>query len=163
MAGSKWGQQHRYHANVLAALDKEESPLHATLGAGEVRAQLGRAKDLRNRWKTAADDEEKQKEEEQQQRDGSPGKRDSPEKEWRGGGRRRMAAPLDTYRLEYILEVVFKGFDQAFAVAERHVRGRFDWAEEDDTDMMEVPEWVGGADDEAQWEFMVEAMDWEAV
>ncbi|KAK3898414.1 hypothetical protein C8A05DRAFT_47262 [Staphylotrichum tortipilum] len=166
LAGSKWGQQHRYHANVLAALNREESPLHGTLGAGEVRVQLGRAKDLRNRWKTAADDGEEEEDKEQRESSFPGKKRDSPpEREWRGGGSsRRMAAPLDTYRLEYMLEVIFKGFDEAFAVAERHVRGRrFDWAEECDTDMTEVPEWDAGGDDEAQWEFMVEAMDWQAV
>ncbi|KAG7289392.1 hypothetical protein NEMBOFW57_005763 [Staphylotrichum longicolle] len=157
LGASVWKDgKHRYHANVLAALDRAENPLHGTLGTGEVRVQLGRAKDLRNRWKTAADEHDEQEEEgKSPAKDGA-----SPEREWRT---RKVAAPLDTYRLEYMLEVVFRGFDEAFRVAEGFVRGGLDWAEECDEDMMEVPDWEAAGDEEDQWEFMVEAMDWEAV
>ncbi len=162
LAKSVWRQRsegrHRYHANVLAALDRAESPLHGTLGSGEVRVQLGRAKELRNRWKRAGE-EDGDGDGDGQDGDARRAGR-SPEREWRA---RKMGAPLDSYRLEYMLEVVFRGFDEAFQVAEAYVRGGLDWAEECDTDMLEVMDWAGAGDDEDQWEFMVEAMDWQAV
>lgn len=86
---------------------------------------------MRNRWKTAADEYEHEE-------GRSPAKEDaSPEREWRS---RQVAAPLDTYRLEYMLEVVFRGFDEAFRVAEGHMRGGLDSVEEGDEDMLEVPD-----------------------
>ncbi|KAK3297196.1 uncharacterized protein B0H64DRAFT_423461 [Chaetomium fimeti] len=147
--------RHRYHANVLAALDREENPLHGALGTGEVRAQLGRAKDLRNRWKTAADEPEH----DHGRGSRSPAKGGaSPGREWRS---RKVAAPLDSYRLEHMLEVIFQGFDEGFRIAEEYAKG------ERDTDMLESDgraiDWTTIGDEEEQWEFMVEAMDWEAV
>ncbi|KAJ9641027.1 hypothetical protein H2201_002262 [Coniosporium apollinis] len=44
---------HRYHANVLEALEKPSNPLHACLGKGPVKAHLAMAKASRNRWKDA--------------------------------------------------------------------------------------------------------------
>lgn len=44
---------HAYHANLLEALDDEKGPLHDSLGAQDVRIQLGLAKDYRNAWKNA--------------------------------------------------------------------------------------------------------------
>ena len=35
---------HRYHANVLEALNRSDNPLHEVLGRGDVRQQLARAK-----------------------------------------------------------------------------------------------------------------------
>jgi hypothetical protein len=102
---------------------------------------------LRNRWKWVGEEEE-----EVVVKNG----------EGRSPERKKMAAPLDSYRLEYMLEVVFAGFDEAAKVAEGYVRGGLDWAD-DDTDMLEVAERAEAGDDEDQWEFMVEAMDWEAV
>lgn len=172
LASSVWrdegGHQHRYHANVLAALDSEENPLHGTLGSGEVRVQLGRAKQLRNRWKTAGDEDElghdHHHHHHHSQGSRSPTKSGgaaSPEREWRT---RKVAAPLDSYRLEHMLEVIFHGFDEAFKVAERYVRGGGeDYAGEADMEMLEVVDWAAAGDGEDQWEFMVEAMDWEAV
>ncbi|KAH6626767.1 hypothetical protein B0J18DRAFT_464754 [Chaetomium sp. MPI-SDFR-AT-0129] len=188
-------RQHRYHANVLAALDREDSPLRGTLGSGEVRLQLRRAKDLRNRWKTAADDEEEQagQEEELGQRNQSdtgdversrslgrfgepPAAMDSGNtlesekgqgrgKSWWSRKRAAAAAPLDSYRLEHMLEVIFLGFDEAFLVAEAHVRGS--GAGGGDADVVGEDEmamdWTAIGDEEEQWEFMVDAMDWEAV
>ncbi|KAK4100152.1 hypothetical protein N658DRAFT_140436 [Parathielavia hyrcaniae] len=163
LAGSAWadtnGQRtHRYHANVLAALDRAENPLHWVLGMGEVRVQLGRAKDLRNRWKTAGDEED------HHSREGSPTTRQEgaspPEGEWRT---RKIAAPLDSYRLEHMLEVIFGGFDEALRLAEAYVKGvPLGWGAEPDADMLEV-DWAAAGDDADQWDFMVEAMDWEAV
>lgn len=45
------GYAHRFHANVLAALDRSSNPLHSILGVGKVRQYLGLAKEFRNRWK----------------------------------------------------------------------------------------------------------------
>lgn len=45
------GYAHRFHANVLAALDRPENPLNQILGTGIVRQYLGIAKAFRNRWK----------------------------------------------------------------------------------------------------------------
>jgi hypothetical protein len=128
---------HRYHANVLDALDKDDNPLHEILGTGNVRRQLGRAKELRNRWKNAADEVD-------------------------GGASTsakngtRMAAPLESYDLDRILTAVFDGFDAAFMAAERFVResnspGTVDTLMECDSV------------DRDQWDFMVDAMDWESV
>ena len=46
-----YGYAHRFHANVLAALDQPANPLHIALGVGKVRQYLGIAKEFRNRWK----------------------------------------------------------------------------------------------------------------
>ncbi|KAJ9652677.1 hypothetical protein H2198_008080 [Neophaeococcomyces mojaviensis] len=46
-----YGYAHRFHANVLAALDLKTNPLHHILGTGKVRQYLGLAKEFRNRWK----------------------------------------------------------------------------------------------------------------
>ena len=135
LSGSRWGSgEHRYHANVLAALDNRENPLRAALGSGEVRHQLRRAKDLRNRWKTAGEEEDEE--------GGSPRKRAA------------EAAPLESYDLERILSCIFDGFDEAFLLAEAFVSG--------EGGGMDVDAEVEGTEEE-QWEFMVEAMDWEAV
>ncbi|KAG6010362.1 hypothetical protein E4U21_006926 [Claviceps maximensis] len=49
------GSSHAYHHNVLKALEDKYNPLHATLGAGDVIQALWKAKELRNRWKDAAE------------------------------------------------------------------------------------------------------------
>lgn len=145
---------HRYHANVLEALDDAANPLNPVLGAGDVRRQLARAKDLRNRWKNVDD------------ADKAGTKND---------GNGRASAPLESYDLERILGAIFDGFDQAFIVAEQFVGGEGgNGAREgsgasgvDGVDMDMRDATAGGADwvvtEEEQWEFMVEAMDWEAV
>lgn len=46
---------HAYHHNVLRALDDEAHPLHRPLGTGTVNQALWKAKELRNRWKSAAE------------------------------------------------------------------------------------------------------------
>lgn len=45
------GYPHRFHANVLAALDNPSNPLHPILGTGPTRQYLGISKEFRNRWK----------------------------------------------------------------------------------------------------------------
>lgn len=49
---------HAYHHNVLKALDEEGNPLNGTLGTGDVNQALWKAKELRNRWKDAAEGRE---------------------------------------------------------------------------------------------------------
>lgn len=44
---------HRFHANVLQALEQPINPLHSTLGMGDVMRYLRIAKECRNRWKDA--------------------------------------------------------------------------------------------------------------
>lgn len=134
--------EHSYHANVLEALDSLDNPLHAALGTGEVRRQLSRAKDLRNRWKTAGEGQEEEK------------------------SKVKLTAPLETYDLERILTAIFAGFDAAYLVAEQAVRmeaaqsgsASGEW----DVDMVGHAGGERGSEEE-QWEFMVDAMDWEAV
>ncbi|KAK2597422.1 hypothetical protein QQS21_005970 [Conoideocrella luteorostrata] len=55
--GAGWSS-HAYHHNVLRALDDEDNPLHETLGVGDVNQALWKAKELRNRWKDAAEGKE---------------------------------------------------------------------------------------------------------
>ncbi|KAF7551135.1 hypothetical protein G7Z17_g5249 [Cylindrodendrum hubeiense] len=49
---------HAYHHNVLKALEEEGCPVHSALGHGEVNQALWKAKELRNRWKDAAEGRE---------------------------------------------------------------------------------------------------------
>lgn len=49
---------HAYHHNVLRALDEDGNPLHEVLGKGHVNQALWKAKELRNRWKDAAEGKE---------------------------------------------------------------------------------------------------------
>ena len=146
--------QHRYHANVLEALDNPDNPLHEALGSGDVRRQLWRAKDLRNRWKNVDDP-------------------DGGGKNGNYKGAATESAPLESYDLEHILVIIFEGFDRAFATAEQFVlaemqRGRsqaeggaVDGQGGSVVDLMEGFE--PATSEEQEWEFMVEAMDWEAV
>lgn len=149
--GAQVQSDHRFHANVLDALDDPRNPLHPVLGDGDARYALARAKELRNRWKNA----------------------DEP-----GGGSVVTAAarPLEDYDLERILESIFNGLEGAYVIAERYVAGVRALAAERGA---AVPGSVGGGGggvgatpengggggggEEAQWEFMVDAMDWEAV
>ncbi|KAB5550901.1 hypothetical protein GE09DRAFT_1124110 [Coniochaeta sp. 2T2.1] len=140
---------HRYHANVLEALDNPENPLHEALGSGDVRRQLWRAKDLRNRWKNVDAEGE-----------GRNGNYKGPAKD---------PAPLESYDLERMLEIIFQGFDRAFVVAEQYVIGEMQKGNmvEGGNGQNVTGEMLNGDDmaatEEEQWEFMVEAMDWEAV
>ncbi|KAI1499728.1 hypothetical protein F5X99DRAFT_388809 [Biscogniauxia marginata] len=124
--------QHRYHANVLAALEDTSNPLHQIFGDPDVRKQLSRAKDLRNRWKYADDPSEP---------------------------KRFMPAPLEAYNLEQILQTIFAAFDQAFIVADGHVRQNAQGGANEGGPVSPA-DWTTEAGD---WEFMVDAMDWEAV
>ncbi|KAI5920306.1 hypothetical protein F4810DRAFT_683468 [Camillea tinctor] len=139
--------QHRYHANVLAALEDTSNPLHEIFGAADVRRDLARAKDLRNRWKYADDP-------------GGEGAAGELHK------KKYMPAPLEAYNLEQILKTIFAAFDRAFAVAEPFVRQNAKRRGGDGGGGVDEGGPVSPADwttEEGDWEFMVDAMDWEAV
>ncbi|CCF32024.1 hypothetical protein CH063_04484 [Colletotrichum higginsianum] len=134
---------HTYHQNVLAALEREDNPLHEALGSGEVLFQLSRAKELRNRWKYA----------EEGARARAAGRE--------SGNERAGTAPLESYDLDRIFRHIFAGFDAGYAVAERRV------AEEAATIAAAGNSGAAPAGGEQivedEYDFMVEAMDWEAV
>ncbi|ETS77122.1 hypothetical protein PFICI_10996 [Pestalotiopsis fici W106-1] len=121
---------HRFHANVLAALERPDNPLREALGQGGVMKQLSRAKQLRNRWKNA---------------DGDSG---PDEKGY-------TPAPLEAYNLEQILQTIFAGCDQAYAIAESHIQQL-----RDDSGPDNPMDWER---EEEDWGFIADAMDWEAV
>jgi hypothetical protein len=121
---------HRYHANVLAALEQETTPLTPILGSGRVHFLLRKAKELRNRWKTA--------DMTQEERDNDPFEKE--------------VLPLSAFDFEDILSGIFNGLEEAYVRAREHV------------DLCRRPgEGEEGMESEADWRFMVEGMDWEAV
>ncbi|KAK2059704.1 hypothetical protein LY76DRAFT_592090 [Colletotrichum caudatum] len=130
---------HTYHQNVIAALEREDNPLHESLGTGEVLFHLSKAKELRNRWKYAEE-----------------GARTRANGE--AGRERAGTAPLESYDLDKIFRYVFAGFDAGYAVAERRVA-------EDAAVGGGAGAGGGGGEEmeEDEYDFMVEAMDWEAV
>ena len=93
---------HRFHANVLQALDRPSNPLHAVLGKGDVRYYLGIAKESRNRWKDA--------EEEQ-----APGLIP-------GSGALKHQRMLKNVDLEVMLACILEAMDKAQVIAEDHAR-----------------------------------------
>ncbi|KAA8643373.1 hypothetical protein EYZ11_003422 [Aspergillus tanneri] len=131
--GVQWvrppSQSHRYHANVLRALQEERSPLHSVLGKGVVFEQLKKAKELRNRWKTADMVENE---------NGGDG----------GSSQMEQLVPLERYDVDKILMDVFGGLEEGYLLAQAHVAR---------TEGMTKVENEGG------WDFIVDAMDWEAV
>ncbi|PWY76050.1 hypothetical protein BO94DRAFT_431066, partial [Aspergillus sclerotioniger CBS 115572] len=127
---------HRYHANVLEALQDPNSPLYPVLGQGEVHEQLQRAKELRNRWKTA-DMTKKERERDR----------------WATARRKEKVMPLASYNFEMILAAIFQGLEDAYLLAKQH------------TVESEVAGAGAGEreDQDGDWDFIVDAMDWEAV
>ncbi|KAL6230680.1 hypothetical protein BDW75DRAFT_59939 [Aspergillus navahoensis] len=133
-----WAVSHRYHANVLDALQARNGPLRSVLGTGETFAQLKRAKELRNRWKTAdLSAEEKVRD------------------DFYSAMRGEEAKPLDSYDLRTILTTVFEGLDQGYLLAEAYV------AQHDTSQNGHDPSGQGQASND--WDFIVDAMDWESV
>ncbi|KAI1774273.1 hypothetical protein F4818DRAFT_419452 [Hypoxylon cercidicola] len=114
------GRQHRFHANVLAALEDTRNPLSNIFRAPVVREQLARAKDLRNRWKNI---------DEVQPEPIAP-------------------PPLKSYNLDQIVTTILAAIDQAHDLAVKYIREN---GGEPVTDTAE------------NWDFMVDAMDWEKV
>ncbi|KAJ5316355.1 hypothetical protein N7476_006662 [Penicillium atrosanguineum] len=94
------GSVHRYHANVLHALEQETSPLTPILGSGRVYLLLRKAKELRNRWKTADMTVE--------ERENDP---------WE----RKEVVPLKEFDFEDILSGIFGGLEEAYVRAREHV------------------------------------------
>ncbi|KAL4863351.1 hypothetical protein BDV12DRAFT_177630 [Aspergillus spectabilis] len=131
-----WAGSHRYHANVLEALEAKTNPLQSVLGSGERRSQLRKAKELRNRWKTAdLSQEEKERE------------------DFRSAARGDKVIPLSDYDLEKILMEIFDGLEEGYQLAEAY-------AAEHDT----LRNGRNGSDESSMdWDFIVDAMDWEAV
>ncbi|KAE8139000.1 hypothetical protein BDV38DRAFT_281562 [Aspergillus pseudotamarii] len=124
---------HRYHANVLDTLEGETCPLHAVLGSGNVREQLRKAKELRNRWKTADMSKE--------EAETDPFRRP-----------KETAMPLESYDFDHILSEIFIGLEDGLALARDHL-ARAENSTGNDL----------SGDSEADWDFIVDAMDWEAV
>ncbi|KAJ5091154.1 hypothetical protein NUU61_006024 [Penicillium alfredii] len=119
--------------NGGAPLKEETTPLAPILGSGHVHEQLQKAKELRNRWKTADMTRE--------------------EKEQNSFAAKQEVMPLASYDLESILTGIFAGLEEAYGRA----RGHVDWCKrpgEAAGDEMES---------ESDWGFMVDAMDWQAV
>lgn len=147
--GSAKTATHRFHANVLEALDKKENPLHEFLGTGDVRRQLAKAKDLRNRWKNADDGDTE-----------ATGRR----------YRQASPAPLATYDLASILASIHGGLDRAFIFTRNFVATETNETETEEPTSTKVSlsgtsaiNADSGLREEDEWDFMVEAMDWEAV
>ncbi|KAI0159923.1 hypothetical protein GGR52DRAFT_563555 [Hypoxylon sp. FL1284] len=120
LAASRHAGPHRFHANVLAALEDRRNPLNGIFRAPEVREQLAKAKELRNRWKNIDE--------------AQPGPVAPP--------------PLKSYNLEVMLPVILSAIEQAHDVAIKYIRENGGEPTED------------AAED---WDFMVDAMDWEKV
>ncbi|KAJ5766099.1 uncharacterized protein N7511_003715 [Penicillium nucicola] len=93
------GSAHRYHANVLEALREQSTPLSPVLGSGVVYSQLQRAKELRNRWKTADL---------------------TPEERARQGETKEVVA-LASFDFEEILSDIFLGLEESYVRAKDHV------------------------------------------
>ncbi|KAL4960095.1 uncharacterized protein BDV14DRAFT_149188 [Aspergillus stella-maris] len=131
--GARWEKEHRYHANVLDALQAKTCPLQPVLGSGERLVQLKRAKELRNRWKTAdLSAEEKARD------------------DFRSGRRPDLVLPLHSYDLEIIIPEIFNGLEEGYTMAEAYA------AQHD------APR-NGQIASNMDWDFIVDAMDWEAV
>jgi hypothetical protein len=125
---------HRYHANVLETLEKPTCQLHSVLGCGNVHEQLREAKELRNRWKTADMSQDE-------------GEEDSFLRV-----RKETARPLESYDFEQMLNEIFGGLEDGCTLAREYI------ARTETGNGQGKP-----ADSEADWDFIVDAMDWEAV
>ncbi|KAL4898732.1 hypothetical protein BDV59DRAFT_167422 [Aspergillus ambiguus] len=126
---------HRYHANVLEALKAPSSPLRPVFIKGDRLEQLRRAKELRNRWKTADLSQEKPKGNEP------------------GFAANDGASPLETYDLEKVLADIFEALEDAYHLAEAQ-SAKLDTSPSSQSRVGES---------EMDWDFIVDAMDWEAV
>ncbi len=104
------GATHRFHANVIAALDHPSNPLHSLLGIGPVREYIGIAKEFRNKWKDVdTRPEESFKGQERL------------EEEWDPNKTRRYEKVLQDLKLEELLGSVLSGLEEAGEMAEGEV------------------------------------------
>ncbi|KIW66815.1 hypothetical protein PV04_06109 [Phialophora macrospora] len=104
------GSAHRFHANVLAALEHPSNPLHTALGTGPVREYIGIAKEFRNKWK----DVESRPEE-------SFSGHERAEEEWDPGKMKKYEKVLRDLKLEELLGSVLRGLEEAGRLAEGEV------------------------------------------
>lgn len=137
-----YGYPHRFHANVLAALDMPSNPLHSVLGTGKVRQYLGISKEFRNRWKEV----------EKEQDSRGVGGGDNFE-----GLHRSYHRILEELRLDEMVKEILLGLEEARGVAGSYLAG----VNLVDVDM--VVGMDGNDDDEIFDESMGldDAMDWD--
>ena len=129
------GYAHRFHANVLSALDRPSNPLHLILGTGLVRQYLGIAKEFRNRWKEV----------EAEAADGQ---------DQFAGLHSSYHKILAELKLDEMLAVLLSALEESRSVASQHLASAHGSAE---VDMI-------GADDDDAWAestMMEDAMDWD--
>ncbi|KAJ8104800.1 hypothetical protein ONZ43_g7684 [Nemania bipapillata] len=69
-----------------------------------------------------------------------------------------MPAPLEAYNVKEILQAILLALERAYFVADRFVRQRNPGV--DRNQPVSTADWTTDSDD---WEFMVDAMDWEVV
>ena len=101
------GSAHRFHANVLSALEHPSNPLYSVLGTGPVRDYLGVAKEFRNKWKDMASRSEE-----------SFRGHDRAEEEWDPRKMKRYEEVLRDLKLEELLGSVLSGLEEAGRRAE---------------------------------------------
>ncbi|KAJ1329011.1 hypothetical protein MN608_05742 [Microdochium nivale] len=130
---SKLDYKHRYHANVLSALESPVTPLGAVFGVESVRKQLLRAKELRNRWKYVEEDD--------------------------GSSSDESAASLESYNLDEILQTVQTAIGYGYEIARRDVADSRDRARAKEPSEPEDEQASSGDWDF----MVNNAMDWEAV
>jgi len=144
---------HRFHANVLEALEKEDCPLKDALGQGEVKTWLNCAKAFRNRWKDVEEE-------------GVQGER----------------VELDAEVLGRMVGSIFKGLRDAQNVVKQRIEDKVDTMlvkEKHEKEITNVDtraesangrqcltEAINGSDedskmDDAPWEAVEDAMDWD--
>ena len=118
------GYAHRFHQNVIDALDSEEGNLlHGLLGKGRVREYIGVCKEFRNRWKDVEREEEGSREGSMGGgvETGDEGIREEQERRFE----RRLRSYQDVLRdlqLDEMLGCVLEGLELAMLVAEEEVR-----------------------------------------
>ncbi|KAI1406371.1 hypothetical protein F4819DRAFT_441373 [Hypoxylon fuscum] len=118
---------HQFHVNVLRALEDPRNPLNSIFGSSEVRYQLTRAKDLRNRWKNIDEVQE-----------------------------RVPPPPLAAYNLDLMVQTILAAIERAHDLVVDYIR-----ANGGEVVTTSTTQATGGA--KQDWDFMVDAMDWEKV
>lgn len=122
---------HRFHANLLEALDDIQNPFHKVLGEGDVRLYIGLAKEFRNKWKQAdMVDVEEHIDQDML--------------------RKRYKTIVEGLQLDRMLESILVGLQNASELAREHVLGTASVLE---VDMLAV-------EDRIEVE-MEDAMDWD--
>lgn len=105
------GASHRFHANVLSALDHPSNPLHSILGTGDARAYIGVAKEFRNKWKDV----------EQRPNDCFVG-HERTEETWDKAKVKRYEKVLRDLKLDELLGTVLQALEEAGGQADAEVK-----------------------------------------